>query len=284
MMNRTLWLVPALLTLPGLSVAEGTSPWLPIPGETLVSINYTQQEGDDAYIGDDELAASAITGGAASSFERNDTALLINYGISDNLALDALIGYGEVEAGSADRDSGFTDSTIGVSWRVMDEFATVNNVPTITLRGAAIIKGDYEGDRLAALGKAENGFQASALVGKQVGLNWGVSAELGYEYRSGDVPEASFVHLSAQYNPTSALGLSLGYSNKRYGGDLDIGGPGFTPERFQEVNEERELVKFSLNYAVGPSQGIAFTLATLTDGRNTVADDEIAGLTYTHAF
>ena len=38
--------------------------------------------------------------------------MLFSYGISDNLALDALIGYGEVEAGSADQDSGFTDSTI----------------------------------------------------------------------------------------------------------------------------------------------------------------------------
>ncbi len=284
MMKRTLWLLPTILTLPSLASAEGSSPWLPIPGETSVTINVTQQQGDDAYIGDEELSASAITGGGASSFDRNDTAFLINYGITESLAIDALVGYGNVEAGSADEDSGFTDSSIGLSWRILDEFASASQIPTITLRGAAIIKGNYEGDRLAALGKAENGFQTSIILGKQLANQWGISTELGYEYRSGDVPEASFFNLTAYYNPTNTLGLSLGYSNKEYGGDLDIGGPGFTPDRFQEVNEKRELLKFSLGYGLAPNQGVAFTLATLIDGRNTVADDEIAGLTYTLAF
>ena len=283
-MTKTLWFIPTLLAMPTLSMAENTSPWLPIPGEASITLNYTQQQGDDAYIGDQKISASDITGGAASSFDRNDAAVLFSYGISDNLALDALIGYGEVEAGSADQDSGFTDSTIGLSWRVIDEFATAENVPTITFRGAVIIKGDYDGDRLAALGKAENGLQASAIIGKQLNDQFGLSAELGYEYRSGDVPEASFFNVAAHYSPTHALGLSVAYSNKAYGGNLDIAGPGFTPARFQEVNEERELAKFNLGYAFAPNQGLAFTYATLVDGRNTVADDDIVALTYTLAF
>ena len=175
-MTKTLWFIPTLLAMPTLSMAENTSPWLPIPGEASITLNYTQQQGDDAYIGDQKISASDITGGAASSFDRNDAAVLFSYGISDNLALDALIGYGEVEAGSADQDSGFTDSTIGLSWRVIDEFATADNVPTITFRGAVIIKGDYDGDRLAALGKAENGLQASAIIGKQLNDQFGLSA------------------------------------------------------------------------------------------------------------
>ncbi len=100
---------------------------------------------------------------------------------------------------------------------------------------------------------------------------------------AGDVPEATFYNVTANFNPSTKLGLSLGYSNKAYGGDLDIGGPGFTPDRFQEVNEERELIKFNLGYAFAPNQGVAFTYGTLVDGRNTVADDDILALTYTLA-
>ncbi len=282
-MNKLIWLSPFVIALPTIAAAENTSPWLPIPGETSVTLNYSQQEGDNAYIGDQELSATDITGGAADSFDRNDTAVILSYGISDNLALDAIIGYGEVEAGAADNDSGFTDSSIGVSWRLLDEFATANNIPTLTLHGAAIIKGNYEGDRLAALGKAEHGLQVSAIIGKQFHPQWSASAELGYEYRQGNVPEASFYNVTANFSPTSALGISVGYSNKAYGGDLDIGGPGFSPDRFQEVNEERELVKVNVGYAFAPNQGVAFTYGTLADGRNTVADDDIIAVTYTLA-
>lgn len=282
-MKNTLWMTSLLLAVPALSQAENTSPWLPIPGEMALTLNHTQQEGDEAFIGDTELSASDITGGGADSFDRDDTAILLSYGISDNLALDALIGYGVAEAGNADSDSGFTDSSIGLSWRVLDEYASAQSVPTLTLHGSVIIKGSYDGTRLAALGKDENGFQVSALAGKQVNDQWAVNAEIGYEYRDGDVPEATFYQIAGTFNPTAQLGLSLAYSNKTYGGDLDIGGPGFTPERFQEVNEIRDVVKFNVGYALADNHGVAFTIAQVVDGRNTVSDDMIS-LTYTATF
>lgn len=282
-MKKFFWITPIILALPTLAMAENTSPWLPIPGEIALTFNYTQQQGDEAYIGSDKLSASDITGGAADSFDRDDSTIILNYGISDNLALDALIGYGVVEAGRADKDSGFSDSTIGLSWRILDEFATDKDIPTITLHSSLIIKGSYDGTRLAALGKDENGFQVSALAGKQLTDQWAVAAEIGYEHRDGDVPKATFFQISGTFSPTHQLGLSLAYSNKTYGGNLDIGGPGFTPERFQEVNEIRDTVKFNLGYALADNHGIALTLASVVDGKNTVSDD-IIGLTYTAAF
>ncbi len=272
------------LSFPVLAFAAGTSPYLPIPGEIALTINYTAQSGDDAYLGDEEVSLSDITSGAASEYERSATTLLINYGLNDSVALDAQIGYSEVEVGSADNDDGINDSSIGISWRLVDEFLA-ESAPTVTLRAAVIIKGDYDGaDRIGGVGKDEDGFETSVILGKQLTNTFSLTGELGYENRTGDVPDAHFYGINASYGLTDRLGLSTGYSFKEYNSSLDIGAPGFTPARFKEVNEVRELVKLGIGYAISGNQGISLNLATVVDGKNTVKDDEIIGVSYTHAF
>lgn len=263
--------------------AEGTSPWLPIPGGLSITVNYVDQSGDTAFIGDDELDISAITGGGASDFDRNTTTLLFNYGISDSLALDAAIGYGEVEVGRADADSGVVDSTLGISWRVLDEYATTG-APTITLRGGLIVGGDYDGARLASLGNDEDGYDLSVLVGKQVSSRVSLSAEVGHQNRSGDVPNAFYYRLGGTVSLTNQWSVNLVYSSKEYSGNLDIGGPGFSPDRFQEVAAEEESVQLTVGYAFTANQGIALTLGTsVGDGSNVVVNDEVVGLSYTYS-
>ncbi len=282
MKTRTL-LAAAALTLPLTVLAEGDSPWLPIPGQFSLSVSHTEQSGDAAYIGDQKLAVTAITGGAASKFKRSTTSLRLGYGLTDAVSLDATLGFGKVKAGAADSDSGMTDTVVGVNWRVLDEFEQPA-LPTLTLRGAAIIKGSYEGGRLAALGNAQNGLEVAVLLGKQITPALALSAELGVQDRSGSVPNAVFYEIGARYRFAPKLSASLGYSDKKYGGSLDIGGPGFAPSRFQEVRAKRSLAKLSVGYAIAGNQGVGLTLAKTLSGRNTVKDDQIVGLSYTYAF
>ena len=47
---RTL-LVTSVLALPLVAVAEGSSPWLPIPGQLSLTLYQTEQSGNSAYIG-----------------------------------------------------------------------------------------------------------------------------------------------------------------------------------------------------------------------------------------
>ena len=279
---RTL-LSAAALTLPLAALAEGDSPWLPIPGELSLTLNHTEQSASDAYIGDTRLPLSAITGGAASKYRRSTTQLRVGYGLSDSVSLDATLGYGKVKVGAADNDSGLIDSVFGVNWHVLDEFERPA-LPTLTLRGAAIIKGSYDGARLAALGNDQNGFELAVLLGKQITPALGLWAEVGVQHRSGGVPNASFVDLGARYRFAPAWSASLGYSSKQYGGDLDIGGPGFTPARFQEVRAERGVAKLGVGYAFAGNQGLALNLARVVSGRNTVKDNQVIGLSYTYAF
>jgi hypothetical protein len=275
-------LVAAALVSPLAALAEGETPWLPIPSQLLLGLSVTEQSGDEAWIGTMRLPVTAITGGGASKYRRSTTVLRATYGLSDAFALDASIGAGKVRAGAADNDSGFIDSTVGLSWRLLDEFERPG-LPTFTLRGAAIFAGGYDGGRFGAIGKGENGVELALLVGKQFGpvALW---AGAGIQNYAGSVPNARFYDVGARYRLGSAWSVSLGYSDKRYRSDLDIGGPGFTPARFQEVQEERALGKIGLSYAFAANQGVALNLARVVSGRNTVRDDQIVNLSYTYGF
>lgn len=276
-------LAAAAVALPSSALAEADSPWLPIPGAFTFTLNQIEQSGDDAYIGATKVPLSAITGRAASKYKRSTTNLRLDYGLSDSVSLDAVLGYGRVKVGAADNDNGLTDSVLGINWRVLDEFEQPG-LPTLTLRGAAILNGNYDGARLAALGNDQNGVEVAAILGKQVTPSLALWAELGAQDRSGRIPTAVFYEFGARYRFAPAWSASVGYSEKKYRGNLDIEGPGFTPTRFQEVRAERGIVKFGVGFAFAANQGVALNFARVVSGRNTVNDDRIVGFSYTLGF
>ena len=283
LLNSRQLILCLVAAMPMLAFAEGDSPWLPIPGQLSLGLNHTEQSGNDAYIGSTLLPLSAITGGAADKYKRSSTTLRVDYGFSDALALDAAIGRAKVKVGAADNDSGSTDSTFGLRWRVLDEYENPA-VPTLTLRAAAILKGNYEGARLASLGKGANGFEVAVVLGKQITPAVAVWGELGVQDRSNSVPNATFFELGTRLRFAPQWNASVGYGNKKFGGNLDIGGPGFSPARFQEVREERSVIKLGVGYAFAANQGVALNLAKATGGRNTVKDNQVIGLSYAFAF
>ena len=267
----------------GIANAEGDSPWLPIPGQFSVSIGQSEQSGKSAYIGKMNLPISAITGGAATRYKRSTTGLRLDYGISDSLAFDASFNYSSVKVGAADRDSGIGDTTLGLNYRLLDEYERPG-LPTLTLRGAAIVKGSYDGARLASIGKDANGFEFAAVIGKQFGESFSVWGELGIQKRSASIPNATFFEVGARLRLAPGLSANIGYTDKKYGGSLDIGGAGFSPARFQQVREERSSFKLGASYAIAGNQTVALNFGKLVSGRNTVKDDSNLGVSYTIGF
>jgi hypothetical protein len=263
--------------------AEGSSPWLPIPGQVTLGVFDVEQSGDQAYIGKSKLPISGITGGAASKYKRGTFGVRVDYGISDSLALDATLAHTSVKVGGADSSSGLADTLVGLRWRILDEYEQPSR-PTLTFRVGAIIKGNYDGARLAAIGKGANGLEFSALVGKQLNPSFSLWGELGVQKRDSSVPTASYIEVGTRWRFAPKWNASLAYSDKKFGGSLDIGGAGFTPARFQQVREERSVLKLGVGYAIGNNQSIGVNFAKLLDGKNTVRDDSILGLGYSYSF
>lgn len=281
--SRTLFAALGCCALTSLAIAQSNAPWLPIPGSGSLSLGYVNQEGDSAYVGNNKLPISAITGGAAQRYKRDTYSLRLAYGVNDNISVDGTITHSKTKVGAADNSSGIADSVLGANWRVLDEFER-RNLPTVTLRVSAILNGGYDGARLAALGKDANGYGLAMLVGRQITQKISVWGGLGAEKRDTDVPTAKFFDLNAAYTVLPKLSLSAGYTNKKFDGNLDIGGPGFTPAAFQKVREERETVRIGASYAITAKQSVGLNLGQAISGRNTVRDDRIVGLSYSLGF
>jgi hypothetical protein len=276
-------LAVGLAIIPAVSQAQSVSPWLPIPGSGTVSLGYVDQSADSAYIGDQKLPVSAITSGGASKYKRSTFGVNFNYGLSDSLSIDATVARGNVKVGAADNSSGLTDTIIGLNWRVLDEYET-RKAPTITLRLTAIINGDYDGAKLAALGKDASGIGLSAIIGRQFTSTLRAWGGVGYENRNNGVPDAISVDANIGYRVIPALDLTAGYASKQYDGKLDIGGAGFTPAAFQQVKEQRQVAKLGASFAIASNQTIGLGFAKVVSGRNTVKDDRIVSVNYSIGF
>ncbi len=233
-----------------IGVFAQSSPWLSEPGSSTVSFAYITQETD-------ELKAGNNTAALPDDLSQDTYFLSYEYGLSDSLQLNLETSYSEAELPpvSPSSRSDLGDSRVSLSWRVHDEFLS-DGAPTVTLRAGATIAGSYETDAVNAIGEGADGIEASVIVGKILNQYLSLSGEAGYRVRSDDTPDETFYNLNAYLSitPNFYAFASLITRNSRDG--LDIGGPGFSPARFNETKIEEEIFSFGVSYRLSPSLGL----------------------------
>ena len=247
--------------------ASGESAWLPAEGRGTVSFSYGEQTADRFFAGDTEVALPV-------DLELNTSAISFTYGITDRLAFDANLGYASsdfiVDPGLAPKGglNGLTDSRLGLRYKLYETDSTV-----LTVNGAAILEGDYDTGAITAIGDGGSGAELSLILGAQSGGGFYASGELGYRTRSNDVPDEWFVNLSGAYAFNEVVSASLNYQVVRSDGNLNIIGPGFTPARFPEVDEDYDLAFGGINFQVSEQWGLGAGYGRKLDGRNTAKSD-----------
>lgn len=261
------------LTLPVVAMADG-APWLPVPGSTQLSIGYINQTGDEFTAGTEKMALPM-------EIEQKTYSISLQHGVNEYLSVDAKLNYASSSFGASD-DSARGDSVIGLNWLLVDEFERVG-MPTVTLRTAAIIAGDYDTGKIDAVGDGADGIELSLLAGKFLTPKLTVSGKIGYRNRSDSVPDDLFVDVNVGYSIASFATLSAGYSTTRSRGDLDIGGAGFSPDRFPELREDRDLAKIGVAFAVAPQTALNVNYGEIVSGRNTTLAS-VWGVSMTRSF
>ena len=263
--------------------ADGSA-WLSEPGSGYLSLSYVMQTADEFYAGSRKLP----TPGDGEDLEQGTLWLVGNYALADSWAVDFQAGWAKSDfitgpgiPTTNDSFDGLTDVGIGVTWRVVDEL--VSGWPSVALRAGAIIAGDYETGHINSLGDGGDGYEVSVTVGKFVSDRVGLSGEFGYRNRDEGIPENYFTNLSGIWLVNSRLSLGIDYQRIDAESSLDIGGPGFAPPRFPEVEEERAMLGGRLFYSFTDRlSGVLFYSAVL-DGKNT-PDSNAYGATLSYSF
>ena len=260
--------------------AFAQTPWLPSPGATDATFSFTNQKAD-------EFKPGTETGKLPAALKQDTFGIVLNYGISDALAFDAKIGYAKskfIQVPGLAPDgglSGLTDSRLGLRFRLLDDLA--NDPVTLTFGATAIIKGNYKTGSLPAIGDGANAIEISAAVGKAITSNFNLYGVVGYRDRKAPVPNETFFKFGANVNFTPELFAGLEYQKVDARGGLDIGGPGFSPARFPEVQEDYSLTSVTLGYRFTKNLNAAIQYGDKQGQRNT-ALSKVYGLSLGTSF
>ena len=260
-----------------LVLAEG-SPWVPGDGEITISADLTTGASDDFFIGD----VSTDLGG-----DIEGTFLWFNgvYGYDDRWAFDFRTGYAQsqFETNPVEQED-ISDTSIGVSYQLLNEFEADNGLPTVTVRAGITVGGDYETDVIDAIGDGASGLDLSLLVGKSLTNQFSVSGDLTFRQRNEDVADAVKYLVTGFYStPLPGLGLRLSVGGSRTDSDVNIGDPGFGVEQFPQTDRDLDVVIGGANYGFENGIGLSLSYVALVDGTN-VSDTDVTTFSLSYSF
>ena len=274
----------ALCAAPSAFAADG-SPWLGAPATGYLSLAYVFQSADEFYTVSGEKGP---TPGDGEDLEQRTTWLTGGYTINDDWGLDMQIGHATSDfitgpgiPAEMDSYSGLVDANFGLTYRIVDE--ATGGLPSVAVRGGVIVAGDYMTGNINALGDGGDGLELSLIVGKFFTERLGFSAELGYRNRNNDIPENYFTNLVGYVLASERLSFAIDYRRVDSGDGLTIGGPGFSPRRFPEVEEETQMLGGRLFATLTEQLSLALFYSHVLDGANTPKSDVI-GASVSYSF
>jgi hypothetical protein len=265
MKNRFIFVL-GLLSIPAsTTLANELSPYTPVKGGSEVELSVSRQSADTFNPGKAR---------AALPVDLRQTSIVMDasYGLTDKLSVDFRLGYAKskfavdpVLAPQGGLD-GLNDVVIGLRYKLVDE---VDGGPlTATLGASAIIDGGYRTGAITAVGDGGSGGQVVLAIGRQFGAI-SLTSNLGYRARSNNIPDELFggTQLGITFADRISIFGSLSFTDSSNG--LEIGGPGFSPARFPEVEEDYKV--WSIGSAISLTENVALnaSFGQKFDGRNT---------------
>lgn len=251
--------------LAGTVSAQAVSPWTPSIGAFEGEVAYTTQDAKRFTVGKAknplpaELTLETISASGS-------------YGLTERFAIDVAFGYGKsdfiVAPGLAPNGGldGLSDVTIGGRYKFLDQ---IDGAPvTLTVAAAAIIAGDYDTGALPAIGDGGSGGQVSGAIGWQNGPV-SVNGSVGFRTRGNKVPDETFGGINANVAFADRFSVNAGFGFVDSDGKLDVGGPGFTPARFPELQEDYRFWSVGASAALVGNTSINLSYGRKFDGRNT---------------
>jgi hypothetical protein len=282
-------LVPtSLALLAGSATCFGQSAWLPAPKQFKVTPGFSFSTFDEFWAGDKKVSNPPN----GDSLNQYTGYIALEYGILQNFAADATIGYTATSTdafGGNASDDGLMDTSLGLRYRLVDEFNSSHPwAPTVTLRAGVVIPGTYDENAPFSAGDGAHAFEGSLLLGKAIGATgFGLYGDIGYRVRENPVPDDVF-GTAGVYQQIGPVTLAVGYRHIQSVSGIDIGGSDFNPalgasHGFPAVKEINQLVEGGITFTDKGGRNYQFSVAKSVDGRNT-GDKWVFGFNVTLPF
>jgi len=272
-MNRSFVLITLLALRPS-CIGLAQSAWLPAEQQFIATPGFSFSTFDRFWMGRTKISNPPN----GKSLDQYTGFVSLEYGILDNLAADATVGYTATDTdafGGNASDKGLADTMLGLRYRLLDEHnPSCPWAPTISLRAGAVIAGTYDSNKPFSAGDGAHAFEGSLLLGKAFGdSGFGLYGEIGYRVRESPVPDDIFGRAGA-YQQLGPVTVAAGYRHVQSRSGLDIGGPGFDPAAgrshgFPAVKEINQLFEGGVSFTDKAGRSYYFSFIKSIDGRNT---------------
>lgn len=242
------------------------APFLPAPGSGNVDLTFLRQDGPTLLLGRQRVQPW-------EQLTLNSYQVSLSYGLTDRLALDGRLGFSETdfEIVPGVREpgrSGLGDTTIGLRFRLADEFA---GAPvTVAFGASAIIQGAYTPDAIDAIGEGGSGVQIGLSLGKFITDKLAVTAEVGGRARFNQVPEEVFASIEAAYVFSERVSAWTGFATANSLSGLQLGAPGVTFADFPALEEDSNLWHGGLSISLAKNVSLTGSYGRKFGGRNTL--------------
>lgn len=287
-MNSNKNILVGIALMASAAACFGQSAWLPAANEIKVTPGFSFSSFDQFWAGKDKIDNPPN----GKSLDQYTGYLSLEYGILENLAADATIGYTATDTaafGGNASDDGLADTMLGLRYRFLDENTTrCPFTPTLALRVGGVIAGTYDSNKPFSAGDGAHAFESSLLMGKALGHSGlGLYGDVGYRLRESPVPDDLFGGAGV-YHQLGPVTLAFGYRHIQGLSGIDIGGNGFDPglgraHGFPAVKEINQLIEGGISYTDKGRRNYQFTVAKSVAGRNT-GDKLVFGVNVTFAF
>ncbi len=276
--------VPLVLAGPSLAA----SPWLPEAGSFEVTPIVIYETFDEFYRGNDR------TDFPFQTFDQLTTLMSFDYAVLDGIALDLTLGYVRAWGGTnpaavkLETNDGLQDVNLGIRFRILDELEWDQEwIPSLVFRFGGILAGTYKADGSTfpgIPGDAASGIEGELAFGKLLPFyDLGLIGALGVRARDKGTPVDWHLRAGVFKTFCDSVTAGVAYDQWTSVSGLDIGGPGFTPDRFRELKEISKNIEVSLGYTDPGGRYYGAYYTRTVGGRNTGIKD-VAGFMVTFPF
>jgi hypothetical protein len=252
--TTTLFTVTFLLTALQQGIAQQLSGFFQGKGKLAVAASTTRESYDEFYFGDEK---TPIKMAGFDKVVTQSINLYAAYGLTDKTDIIVNIPY-IITKGRALADNNkvgeqnFQNGSIGIQTKLLEK---EDNTGTLTVAGGLNFNtplSNYETNLIYSIGNQSTQLSSSGLV--QYKLNNGLFAntQAGYSLRSNKVPDA--IVSAAKIGYAGKIYVEGWINNQLSLSGIDIGQPGFTPERFPETKVNTTNIGASV-YIAGVTLG-----------------------------
>jgi hypothetical protein len=238
-------------------------------GKFAVALSHTRENFDEFYLGDKK---TSITIRGLDKIITQSENLYAAYGLTDRIDIVVNIPYISSKSrrmveNKEVSEKNLQNGALVLEWKAFQTDGNTGALSFTTALGLSTPLSNYRTNLIYGIGNQSSHINPSLLLQYKFANGLFINGQGGYSFRTNKVPDAALFAAKIGFAATRFY-IDAWINNQTSTSGIDIGGPGFTPERFPETKVNTTNIGTSVYVPVVGPAGITLGGGTRLAGRN----------------